>query len=219
MLAFLGDIHTNVTRLEKAAQIARAAGAVALIQVGDLGIYQSTWPKFAQADLAVPTYAIDGNHEMHAYWFNPTVRNELLPRLRLLDRGDVFVLDGRLIGFLGGARSVDEAYQRRKGTWSPRECTTPADLDRLLENARAFDRPIDILVTHTPPQWMVDQHFDPRNLQWYFGLSKDWKDPSAALVEEAWRKLGEPTLICGHMHRSVTDGKVRILAEDELVML
>jgi hypothetical protein len=44
-------------------------------------------------------------------------------------------------------------------------------------------------------------------------------DVAARRVEEVWKRIGEPMLVCGHMHRSVIDGQCRILNINELVLI
>jgi hypothetical protein len=78
---------------------------------------------------------------------------------------------------------------------------------------------VDLMVTHTPPDWMIRKHFSPDGLR-SFGIDPEtWRDLSAEAVEQVWRELNEPPLVCGHMHRSVKDGKCRILDINEVMVI
>jgi Icc-related predicted phosphoesterase len=219
MLAFLGDIHGNIEALRWKLNFLKEKfpEVTALIQVGDFGWYRSRIEGFKSINPHIPVYWIDGNHEHF-----PIIRDlhevtEVAPNIFYVPRGTVLELDGRKIGFMGGAASVDKEYRLRSGmSWFEDELITDADVAKM----DGVDT-VDIFVTHTPPQCTIDAHFDPMDLVRYFGLTLEWRDPSAQYVNNLWERFGKPTLICGHMHRSVVDqmGKVRILNIDELFIV
>lgn len=216
MLAFLGDIHGSVGILKLRLDFLRDKfpEVKALIQVGDFGWYNSKQPAFNTVNPHIPVYWIDGNHEDFRKLKGITEVTEVAPNIFYVPRGTVLELDGRRIAFMGGAASVDKEYRLGSGmSWYPEELITAEDVARF---DGVYD--VDIFVTHTPPQVTIDAHFDPYDLVRYFGLTLDWRDPSAQYVNNLWEKFGKPTLICGHMHRSVVDqmGKIRILNIDEL---
>lgn len=210
MIAFLGDIHGSANALQRAINAAVERGATALIQVGDFGWYQNTVGNFKRVDYKIPVYWIDGNHEDHALIEQGV---DINPNCIYMPRGTVAEIAGKKIGFLGGAASVDKEIRLRQGVhWSDKELIEEADIAKFDE----IDY-LDFLVTHTPPQSTIDKHFDPKTLLW-FGLNpKTWFDPSARHVENLWNRLGNPKLICGHMHRAVTDRTVRILNIEDLI--
>lgn len=219
MLAFLGDIHGTVYSLSHALNKLKIQHpeVTALIQVGDFGWYKSRVEGFKKVEPHIPVYWIDGNHEHFPLLHGLTEVTEVAPNIFYVPRGTVLELDGRRIAFCGGAASVDKEYRIRGGlSWFADELITAEDVAKFdgVEN-------IDIFVTHTPPQCTVDAHFDPQDLVKYFGLTLEWSDPSAQYVEDLWNRWDKPTLLCGHMHRSVVDqmGKVRILNIDELFLM
>ena len=212
-VVLLGDIHgiTKVLGAVDKMQSASGSTVVAGIQVGDLGWYKDTNPLFHTLDLKLPWYWIDGNHEDFSL-LKYTKVTEVAPNLFYVPRGTVMEVGGIKIGFLGGAASVDKQTRLRLGWhWSEDELITDEDIAK-------FDgvESVDMLITHCPPQSTIQKHFDSRMLM-YFGLSPDWRDPSADKVEALWKRLGEPPLVCGHMHRSITDGNVRILDINEYI--
>lgn len=213
MIVFLGDVHGFFDRVADVSHLYEG-NATAIVQVGDFGYYPQTLSRLAQYHFPTPIYWIDGNHEYYPLitpLWDKTEPVKVLPNVYYVPRGCVVELDGVRIGCLGGAASVDKAYRKAYADWWPEEVTRPIDGERLLQHG-----PVDLLVTHAPPQFIVDKHFNPADLERHWGLSRNWRDPSAAIVEDVWNQLGQPPLICGHMHRSVVDGVVRILDINEV---
>lgn len=225
VVAVLGDVHGDWDAVLNACEQARAKGAVALVQVGDLGWSARLLAKVEAAPACLPVYAIEGNHEDFGFLGDLSRTRTMAPSLSFVGRGDVRNIGGWRIGFLGGAESVDKAYRKTRFSastvsgeylWWEEERVGAGDADRLISNARDG---IDLLVTHSPPDCTIRQHFPPEGLR-MFGLDPaKWTDPSALRVEACWKHLGCPPLICGHMHRAVTDGPVRILDINELTLV
>lgn len=224
MLALLGDIHGSMPRLQTAARTAADYGATALIQVGDFGFSHQvlTWLQHYDAPLFI--YFIDGNHEEFEWLPKSADVTAVDARGQVLycPRGTVLEIDGKRIGFLGGADSVDKdirlsmrAQYKFGGYWSPQEVITDEDVRTLLDNA---DEPLDLLITHGPPQEIVERHFNREDLR-LFGLEPSWTSPSALLLDEAWTKLGKPQLFCGHMHREVYGPNYAILDINQLLFI
>lgn len=207
-LAFTGDTHATARLLAQAHDKAVSAGAEALIQVGDLGVYEHARPQFvrAAAKFTIPVYFIDGNHEDYRLMIGWQARGEpveWVPGLTWLPRGYVMDLAGIRVGFLGGAASIDYKHRTAGVDWFPdQEQATMAQARRLgslLDGER-----VDVLVTHSPPTWLITKYFpDVDKLQ--FGVGVDWRDPSSTVVEVAQILTGARRVICGHMHRSVSD--------------
>jgi predicted phosphodiesterase len=212
MISFLGDIHGNVGALAAVEnELKRVPAIKAIIQVGDYGWYPFLRKKFEEFKPDIPIYWIDGNHEDFTDLYDKTEVTEMAPNQFYVPRGTVLELDGKKVAFLGGAGSVDYRVNRH---WDIREVISDEQFARLdaVES-------VDVLVTHTPPTCIIQKHFDPMDLVRYFGLSIDWRDPSADKVEALWKRLGCPLTLSGHMHRSVVDGTARILNIAELYCL
>lgn len=207
MILFLGDIHGSVRHLCWAVDTAKTNPEVtAIIQVGDFGFYPQILSYLQEVKPHIPVYAIDGNHEHFPMISHLTEVTEMAPNIFYVPRGTVMEIDGRKIGFIGGAGSVDKQYRlKRKLSWFPEEEVTEDDIKK-------FDgiNKLDILVTHTPPHRTVQRNFSPLNLL-QFDLPVTWTDPSAKRIGKLWERLGRPKLICGHMHKSVSDENVLIL--------
>lgn len=221
VIAIAGDIHGDSQLLNSALQKAVAAGAVALIQAGDFGVYPFTLEHLmaVAASSPIPVYFIDGNHEHYPIiksWPSTECKT-IAPNLTYVPRGVVLEIAGLRVGFLGGAGSIDYAYRKAGRDWFPNdEQIADASVDALIAAG-----PVDILITHTPPRSTVDKFFDisparARASRRLFGAAPDWTDPSADKVQRAWEALGRPPLYCGHMHRAVEDYPVRILNIGEI---
>lgn len=211
-LAFIGDTHSADGVL--AALVAAVPDGIPVIHVGDIGL----WPQLASRFVALPRpiYFIEGNHDHLPTVAGITEPTEVWPGLVYVPRGTVLELDGKRIGFLGGATSVDRKWRPRNGgwhAWFDAEDVTVADADKLFANG-----PVDLMVTHCPPESVINRNFERPGFLKAFQLPADWTDPSAQQVERAWQALGKPPLICGHMHRSVVDGPVRILDINEVLI-
>jgi hypothetical protein len=116
-VALLGDVHDDLERLLACVQAAAAAGAGAVIQLGDLGFRPELlgpgrkWPRFP-----IPVLALCGNHEDHAFlrW---ACRSGLATAwaahgLCYQPRGSQARIGGRTVAFLGGALHADRPQER-----------------------------------------------------------------------------------------------------------
>lgn len=221
-ICLLGDVHGDWRAVVMASLEARERGAAALIQVGDMGWSAGLLDRAKAMPPALPVYAIDGNHEDFG-WLNTVTRGQttqLAPNLTFVARGDVLTIAGRRVAFLGGAESVDKAWRKTRFQapdlpgeylWWPEERTSAGHVAQLAAAA-----PVDLLVTHSPPDSIIRKHFPPEGLR-MFGLDPaKWTDPSALNVEAVWNALGRPPLVCGHMHRPVRDDRITILDINEM---
>jgi hypothetical protein len=222
MLTLLGDIHGNHSVLRRAIETSVEAGAVALVQVGDFGLFPGngidTGFYNVTKDSPIPVYFIDGNHDDCTRWTSLTEVTQIWDDANLfyVPRGTVMELDNRTVAFLGGAASIDKDYRLRNGWhWDDKEEVRPQDVETLLSNAQG--KTIDMLITHCPPGSVIDEHFDPMN-KLFFGVGLDWTDPSQALIQRAWEALGTPMVYSGHMHQKVVGMTYRILNIDELIL-
>lgn len=213
-VVFVGDVHGHYAALARLA--AALPRTLTVVQVGDLG------PLAAWAPMDRPLHFLRGNHDDVPALRGVTAPAEVRPGLVYLLAG-VHLLGGMRVGVLGGAESVDGPGRVRNVDWWPgEEGVQPREQERLLTAARDT-RGVDLLVTHTPPASVVEAM-----LHTTVGgrASEDVPSPSgvargadlhashsrsAVAVEQAWRVLGQPPLVCGHMHRPWRDGVVEVL--------
>jgi hypothetical protein len=218
MIAVLGDVHELLDEMRDVVD-ALPRNVRAVIQVGDLWAWPPAPPHGAGADLPPapsdprfrwrrlprPIYYLDGNHHLYPLTRGVTRPTEVAPGLAYLPRGTVLTLPGLggpcRVGVLGGADSVLDRAFRRPGTdwWPQEERVTTADVDHLVANARLAGG-VDLLITHTPPGCVTQ------------AMTGRAPHPSAVLVEQAWRALGGPECVSGHMHQSARVGGCQVLA-------
>jgi Icc-related predicted phosphoesterase len=217
MIVFVGDTHGDFGWFPKIMKDVPEDATV--IQLGDFGFWpgyvkeawHKAWKKLGRPN---PIYAIDGNHEYFPILADITEPTEIWKGVIYVPRGTVLELDHaegmKRVGFMGGASSIDYKYRTLGIDWFLEEGISTGDMMRMND----VDS-VDILVTHTPPNSVIQKNFDRRTLL-DFGLSPSWTDPSAVAIDELWDKLGNPPLICGHMHKSVVDGNCRMLDINEV---
>lgn len=217
MIYMLGDIHGNFSKLDWLKQHVQPEDTV--IQVGDFGIYPKLMldhkMHFAQG-YPCRVLVIDGNHEDFNI-INTYSKNQLTPlghNFFYVPRGYVMEIENQLFGFLGGAESIDKVWRANRRDWFHEERVTDADIDTLYANVG--DRQLDVLVTHSPPNFVNQAHFPPLNFN-DWGLPLDWIDETAWKISKVNIKLKPKKHYCGHMHKAVLHGNVRILDINEVL--
>ena len=221
MILLLGDIHGDYKVLERAIKVAEENGAVAVIQVGDFGLFN----KYGMANEShfykvmssskVPVYWIDGNHDDCDRWTKYTEIYKVWSDTDFfyVPRGTVMELDGRTIAFMGGAASIDMKWRLREGAfWTEKENISNEEITRLLDNTNG--KKIDMFITHCPPDSVINRHFNPMD-KLFFNVGIEWTDQNGLVVEDLWNKLGNPMIYSGHMHRTVQGDNYRILDINE----
>lgn len=216
MIYFLGDIHGDAAVLHH--HMDKFDKNDVIIQVGDWGFYPriiEDQKRLFPDGYPCPVYVIDGNHENFNFLFDQVENDglwEFIDNMFYVPRGTVMEIDDYLIGFLGGACSVDIAWRKPVGKWYAQETITENDLQTLISNVDG--RELDVLVTHAAPAKTIQRHFKPLNYNWW-GLPKNWVDYSSKRVERAIDILNPKQVVCGHMHKSVNHKNVRILDINE----
>jgi len=164
MILFLGDIHGNFNYI--AGEIKRKKITdCTIIQVGDFGIGFSTpendlkiLEAFNQilADQNVIMYAIRGNHD-NPKFFNGDYQ---LSHLKLIPDYTVLEIEDHKILCVGGAVSVDRAPRlnemQKAARYGSKKEQYWFDENFIFKEDKIKDLTgIDILVTHTAPEWCV----------------------------------------------------------------
>lgn len=215
----IGDIHGDWTRLWDLLRLLNPQDRGVIVQVGDLALCDAFIQAYEQRAPVllrnVHTYVIEGNHEYFPFFRDRDKPWEMARGLTYMPRGSVLKIGRKRIGFLGGGFSIDHMYRTPNHKWY-----WPDDEEVTTRDIAKFDKVdhLDLLVTHTPPQSVIERNFDRRILN-SFGYHPEWVDSSAVLVDFLWQRLRFPKLVCGHMHKAVRDGNCRILAEGEMVNL
>jgi hypothetical protein len=213
MIAVIGDLHGNVARLKYLDSIIDPG--VPFLQVGDLGWYRDVKEDFIRWGLRAQRklYWIKGNHEYFPdVPIDAAAPVEMYENLIYVPGGHVLELDGKRIGCLGGAASIDFKWRTPGLDWFPEENILPFEEER----ARAW-KGIDLMVSHVPPQPVIERNFSRAQMAKEWEVDYGWTDMNAVIVKEVWLNAGRPPLLCGHMHRALKDGDVRILDINEAV--
>ena len=139
MLYVMGDIHGFWEALDNLSTHLGPDDIV--VQVGDFGVDR----KFSDLEYLEKLFAkvqyklifIEGNHEHFptiGMWHKDQL-TEIAPNVFYAPRGLVMELDGKLVGFLGGAESVDKAWRTPGYDWFPEERVQQAT-DKVILNPR-----------------------------------------------------------------------------------
>ena len=208
MIHFIGDVHGEFNRFRDICK--QIPQEDTIIQVGDFGFWNhmsDRWNRQAGPHLERPIFFIEGNHDFLPALQSLKEETEVWPNAVYIPRGTIKVIGGYRMLFVGGASSVDGHWRARGIDYFPDlETIRHEDLVHITK-----DDEIDLMVTHTPPVSCVKDVFDPNDLVNFFGLSKEWTDYGTVILEAKWNELGNPPIICGHMHKAVQWNNVRIL--------
>jgi Icc-related predicted phosphoesterase len=212
MITFVGDIHGdydllyNVDYSDEKSQV---------IQVGDFGVTLDISVKWNRVDkLEKPIYFIDGNHEYFPLLLNYTEPAEIADGLIYLPRGTIKEIDGMKVGFCGGGTSIDKIMRTPGYNWFPEEKITRTDVQSFKNVGK-----LDLLVTHVPPASYMKENPNAGDIGivMSFGFPSDFIDSCSYMVGDIWDMVGNPPLICGHLHKATSDGVVRILRDREVL--
>lgn len=221
MIYIVGDVHGAISPFRRLLDVVDQDDLI--IQVGDFGFCKELildWEYIFQAGYPCPVYVIDGNHEDFGF-LDANVTNRSAPHLfcenlYYVPRGYVTEIQRKRIGFLGGGESVDKFWREEHVSWWRQERITDADVDTLVQNAGG--QPLDVLITHVPPTNTIAGRFGKINKK-YWNLPDEWEDVSAEKVQLALAKTNPRYVYCGHMHKTVHDGAVRVLDVNEILPL
>ena len=205
-LAIFGDWHGASGWALTALRSAAREGVRTAIHVGDFGLdwpgakrgrYEAKLNKYLM-DLGVTLVVSGGNHDNWDTIEKLVVEDDGLAtirsNIRVLPRGGRTIIDGLVLGGLGGAFSVD--YQDRVGgkDWWPNEEPTREEAEALIAGG-----PVDILITHDAPEGVP--------LKGDFQLSAELTEKAnrtRGLLREVVDALAVPHLFCGHWHQRRT---------------
>lgn len=202
-----GDIHNEFGRLN---ELINKKKPDMIICCGDFGY----WPRIQGAEklsrinlqTASKLLWCDGNHEDH-WSLRRRETDELAPNIFYMPRGSTYTLDdGRTILFMGGADSIDKGWRTIGVDWFPEEVISQKDFENLPD----FNTRIDIVVSHTCPECLVEtmikyypeKNYEPSNTAlsrilnifnpdlWFFG---HWHHYKEGTVENTrWYSLSAP---------------------------
>ena len=129
------------------------------------------------------TLFIDGNHSnfdlLNTYpdeiWNGGKI-HRINDSIIHLKRGQVFEIDGLKVFTMGGAKSIDKAYRKPYISWWPDEEPSNEELEEGISNLEKHNWEVDIVVTHTVSERVLDTLIKtgamkyPENLNKYFTM-------------------------------------------------
>lgn len=214
MIYLLGDIHGFFEIFDAIKEKIGEDPNDIIIQVGDFGIWPKWEKEYKWSTLPWKVYFIDGNHEYFPYlpyWDAGNVK-QLSSNLFYIPRGTILNLEGKKIGFIGGAESLDQKWRVKGESWFWEERVQEEHVAHLLNEK------LDVIVSHSPPLSVQSLLFPPLNKR-EWGLSMDWSDRSAENLERLYQQNQNTPWYCGHMHESKKWINVQLLAINEVVPL
>jgi hypothetical protein len=177
-----------------------------ILQVGDFGY----WPRMAAAETQRRTYGREcpekpkqpkaggariyfcpGNHED---WdsLDRAESNELWPEVFYMAKGSTHTLDdGRVVLFMGGARSIDQEWRTLGLDWFQQEEINRRDMEALEAN---LPERVDIVISHTCPVEF------PLNLRSMLGQAQQQNDWSQTALSRVLQILHPALWYFGHFH-------------------
>lgn len=202
-IAVIGDTHANLGWTLGCIDAADKAGARTLVSVGDFGLdfpgrNRGRLEKRVNQVLVERNMRLiisPGNHDNWATILKLSVEEDGLAsfrsNIRILPRGGRTVVEGLIVGGLGGAYSIDQKYRTEGKDWWPDEEPTQEEAEKLIAGG-----PVDLLVTHDIPLCV------PMNSDLKLSSSVITQaEKTRILLDKVVRKLRPAQLFAGHFHQ------------------
>ena len=214
-----GDTHANVRRLLTIDDSEMTKDDIVIV-LGDFGVI---WEKDSQmTDTVLELLSeknftlafLDGNHEnfpeiarleKETYWNGGKIG--LLPYgiIHLL-RGEIYNINGRIIGVCGGANSIDLWHRTEGISWWREEEITDNDIDNFMVAANKYNNKIDMMLSHDAPASMIPI------IKLYSGVNDGDISNSQIQLEKINQEINIGKWYFGHWHiDKVIDDKFECL--------
>lgn len=163
-----GDTHADISRILFINDSEMTKDDIVII-LGDFGVIWKENDSMTQEVLQMlgekkfTTAFLDGNHEnfieiarleKKAFWNGGKVG--ILPYgiIHLL-RGEIYNIEGRIIGVCGGANSIDLWHRKEGISWWREEEITDNDINNFIAAAGKYNNKIDIVLSHDAPASII----------------------------------------------------------------
>lgn len=230
----IGDVHGSYAAIN--VLLTYSSPGDAAIIIGDVGlgflnpkseIYNLTHLNNRLVKAGLTLYLLRGNHDNPAIWCDGRINNSFYDKfsnIKLVKDFSVLEINGKRIGFVGGAISVDRTYRKEGVDWWSNEAVVQSEEIKNLTN-------LDILLTHTVADTFSPFGGDTENIKGFisrdFNLLDDLRAESKLMgeyftqVKEASPNL--KTWYYGHFHREYStefDGiEIRCLDINEIATI
>lgn len=205
-IGFIGDVHGDVDNLVLTIEKLAEDGVNDFIQVGDYWCYEDNHVKTIDQTLEnISEHAklrfIDGNHEnREVLGFSKNSHMSKAKSLRFgsrtiyQPRGTTECIDGRRVGFFGGAATVI-LRKNAKFPWSKTEIANDNELKRGVNM-----RKLDILVTHDAPNPIVDNLLQKIDEKDAYAFMNPYCVYSRNIIDKVLESTQPNYLVHGHYH-------------------
>lgn len=207
---FVGDVHGRLNDIDYASILACRNKKTQIIQAGDNWSYDEAILRHKLDSIfsrnekvnnleknSLHMDFVDGNHDnfdyLDAHALHPQEINDYVT---YMPRGYVEDYGGLIIGFYGGAQSIDYASRIEGKDWWADEVPNYADFSRAWNTFKKYDN-IDILITHDCPEEITPHFFQESESS----IGKKTRKEISQLVEE----FSPRYLFHGHHHISHVD--------------
>ncbi|BBE22569.1 hypothetical protein MN0502_14520 [Arthrobacter sp. MN05-02] len=202
-LAVFGDWHEHLGWGLGAIDAAERAGVRTLLHVGDFGLdfpgpQRGRYESKLSRRLAASNMQIlisPGNHDnwstIHKLPVGGDGTAQFTEQILILSRGGSTIIQGLMIGALGGAYSVDQGWRRAGKNWWPNEESTHEEAEQLIAGG-----PVDELLTHDIPA-SVPMKGDLDLLPHIVERA----EKTRRLLDSLMERLQPPMVLCGHWHQ------------------
>jgi predicted phosphodiesterase len=201
-LFFLGDLHRNFKGLANNINPLKNSDIILLGDI-EFQFQNADWLKWYQdfndklVKLNIQLYCIRGNHDNPFYWFDQTYTFSNIHLVK-----DYTILDLKYkILCVGGAVSIDRKLKHDK-YFKEEEFVYDEDFCNNVTG-------IDIVVTHSAPEFCYPRGYDTPFLQTYYDIDKDLRSDlisERAIISRMYDVLSYNNQIkhwfYGHFHRS-----------------
>ncbi|MCD7833807.1 MAG: metallophosphoesterase [Lachnospiraceae bacterium] len=243
MFYITGDTHRDFTRFSKRSRFrskCHPGEGDYVIVCGDFGLLWDKTPTFAFDLDVMSRYPftilwVQGNHENYdmiaeypiEYWNGGKVRHIIRDKVILLERGQVFQIDGKSFFTFGGASCHDiqdgildpndpdftekrrkadrqrKMYRIRNVSWWEAELPTEEEMREGMQNLEKAGNQVDFVITHCPSGWGTRAVFRSMGLPFTeaFGYKEDVLTKYFDQLEE---KVVFTHWFFGHLHDDLT---------------
>ena len=209
MIYFTSDLHGEWNFKGFQEYLSKAGKDDLLIILGDVGLsFEKTeenrefTEKFLATDKNIAI--VDGNHENFDFlnsfpeddWNGGKVKR-LTPSIVLLQRGEIYTIEGKTFFTFGGCKSSEK--WKEMGLWFDGENPSPEEISLAYKNLERYGNKVDFVLTH---KYKPDMHGDdPMTLE---GL-KDYIDENV--------KFGH--WYAGHWHKPIIYDELHSIVYDD----
>lgn len=184
-----------------------------VIQLGDFGwvwypigankeqAYWLDWLVSRRYTLAV----VLGNHENYniietlptvKMWDNKVkVLKRKSGNIYFLTRGAIYIINGRKVLAIGGAKSMDSSSRIKDTSWWEQEILSSFEMKQTLEEIAWHNNRVDYVLTHTFPTHIISLLPDD--------VHDKMDDPVASFLENVSTKIEFKEWHCGHFHKDM----------------